>query len=88
MLMFSRYLYFHPDDDWSIQSKHRHGFPLSWYQRTLFSVYAGANWKATTLVLNFPEYSCQYKPLATSKACMEFHRSRAAIESARTAPFR
>ena len=34
---------------WSIQSKHRQGFPiLSLYQRTPFSVYAGANWEAAT----------------------------------------
>jgi len=29
--------------------KRQRGFPISsWYQRTLFFVYAGANWEATT----------------------------------------
>ena len=49
---FSHYLYFCPDADWSIQSKHQQGFPsLSWYhaKNSIFSVYAGANWEATTL---------------------------------------
>ena len=52
MLTFLHYLYFCPNDDQSIQLKYQQGFlSLSWYQRTLFSVRAGANWEATTLTV-------------------------------------